>query len=228
MSKKVYTGVNNIDRNVNKIYVGVNNVARKVKKAYVGVNNVAQQFYESISYTPLNYLETTGEQYIDTNIVFNSVKIELKFQATNSSQTNGGLVGAYVSGRGAMMFGFNSSRFQFAYGGGWNGSYQSMDLNEHTAILNQNNQCLLDNNTLVTSSSISTSLNTNVNGFLFNSNGGAWIPKAKIFYCKIWNNNNELVRDFIPVLDSNNIPCMLDRVTSSFFYNTGTGSFLYG
>ena len=45
MSKKIYTGVNNIARNVSKFYVGVNGVARKVKKAYVGVNGVAQQFW---------------------------------------------------------------------------------------------------------------------------------------------------------------------------------------
>ena len=46
MSKKLYTGVNNIARNVSKFYVGVNGVARKVKKAYVGVNGVARLFWD--------------------------------------------------------------------------------------------------------------------------------------------------------------------------------------
>ena len=34
--------------------------------------------------------------------------------------------------------------------------------------------------------------------------------------------------DLIPVLDKNNIPCMFDKVTKQFFYNQGTGQFLYG
>lgn len=47
MSKKLYTGVNGIARNVSKMYVGVNGVARKVKKAYVGVNGVARLFFDN-------------------------------------------------------------------------------------------------------------------------------------------------------------------------------------
>ena len=46
MSKKIYTGVNGIARNVSKFYIGVNGVARKVKKAYVGVNGVARLFWD--------------------------------------------------------------------------------------------------------------------------------------------------------------------------------------
>lgn len=42
---KMYVGVNNIPKNVNKIYVGVNGVARKVVKGYVGVNGVAKVFW---------------------------------------------------------------------------------------------------------------------------------------------------------------------------------------
>jgi hypothetical protein len=40
--------------------------------------------------------------------------------------------------------------------------------------------------------------------------------------------NDVLVRDFIPVLDLNDEPCMYDRVTGRCFYNQGTGAFLYG
>ena len=50
----------------------------------------------------------------------------------------------------------------------------------------------------------------------------------RISSCKLWHpTTGELVRDFIPVLDSNNVPCMYDRVTEQFFYNQGTGDFLY-
>ena len=36
------------------------------------------------------------------------------------------------------------------------------------------------------------------------------------------------VRDFVPVLDKNGIPCMFDKVTKQPFYNSGTGSFIVG
>ena len=40
--------------------------------------------------------------------------------------------------------------------------------------------------------------------------------------------NDVLVRDFIPVLDSNGTPCMLDKVEGKFYYNQGTGQFIAG
>ena len=50
---------------------------------------------------------------------------------------------------------------------------------------------------------------------------------ARYYACKLWN-GDVLVRDFIPVLDNNNVPCLYDKVTNEFFYNQGTGQFLYG
>lgn len=39
---------------------------------------------------------------------------------------------------------------------------------------------------------------------------------------------NDLILDLIPVLDKNNEPCLYDQVGNLFYYNQGTGSFLYG
>ena len=41
--------------------------------------------------------------------------------------------------------------------------------------------------------------------------------RIKIYYVKIWEGDN-LVRDIIPVLDSNNIPCFFDKVNTRFHY----------
>ncbi len=46
-------------------------------------------------------------------------------------------------------------------------------------------------------------------------------------YFKIYS-NNKLVRDFIPVLDEDNKPCLYDKVEKKYYYNQGTGEFLYG
>lgn len=37
-----------------------------------------------------------------------------------------------------------------------------------------------------------------------------------------------LIQHLVPVLDSNNTPCMFDKITQKFYYNNGTGTFLYG
>ena len=48
-----------------------------------------------------------------------------------------------------------------------------------------------------------------------------------MYYCKI-TNNNALIRDYIPVIDSSNRPCLFDKVEKICYYNQGTGEFLYG
>jgi hypothetical protein len=37
-----------------------------------------------------------------------------------------------------------------------------------------------------------------------------------------------LIRDFIPVLDKDGVPCMYDKANRKFYYNQGTGQFTYG
>lgn len=49
---------------------------------------------------------------------------------------------------------------------------------------------------------------------------------GKIYFFKI-KESGVFVRDFIPVLDNNDTPCMYDRVSKQLFYNQGSGQFLY-
>ena len=59
------------------------------------------------------------------------------------------------------------------------------------------------------------------------------IPYARVsgtfrfYYFQIYDNDT-LVRDFIPVLDPDGIPCMYDKVERKFYYNAGTGQFIAG
>lgn len=50
---------------------------------------------------------------------------------------------------------------------------------------------------------------------------------GRIYWLRV-SQGYELVRDFIPVMDNNDVPCFYDRVTGTLFYNAGTGSFAYG
>ena len=50
---------------------------------------------------------------------------------------------------------------------------------------------------------------------------------GRIYYCKIYDNDT-LARDYIPVIDSSERPCLFDKVEKKCYYNQGTGEFLWG
>lgn len=49
---------------------------------------------------------------------------------------------------------------------------------------------------------------------------------VKIFQMKI-SQGEEVVRDFVPVLDADGTPCMFDKISKTCFYNSGSGTFGY-
>ena len=63
----------------------------------------------------------------------------------------------------------------------------------------------------------------NDNG-VFSTGGGMMqrVYSFKLYY------NDVLVCDMIPVLDQNGVACMFDKVSKTFFYNSGTGDFVAG
>ena len=48
----------------------------------------------------------------------------------------------------------------------------------------------------------------------------------KLYDCQIYV-NDVLIKDLIPVLDKNNVPCLCDNLSDELLYNKGTGQFLY-
>ncbi len=49
----------------------------------------------------------------------------------------------------------------------------------------------------------------------------------KLYYFKVWDENDNLVFDLRPALDKSNVSCLYDLVSKQYFYNAGTGQFLY-
>ena len=63
--------------------------------------------------------------------------------------------------------------------------------------------------------------------FSINSNSIADLAPVRLYSYKIYDNNT-LVRDYIPVIDSSERPCLFDKVSRKYYYNQGTGEFLWG
>ena len=182
-------------------------------------------------YTQLEYLQSTGTQYIDTSVVGRTgVSVEASFQLSNLD--NGSLFGNRMTG---------STRFWPAmwYSSKWNSTIATDSYNRAPAIaantmyttyfVSNSSGWTFDVNGSRILSGTQTVDNTN-NLWMFGTNNGAlqYPFKGKAYWAKIWNNGT-LVRKFIPVRrNSDNVLGMYDMVSGTFFTNAGTGTFTAG
>lgn len=177
-------------------------------------------------YTELAYLESTGTQYIDTKIIptINS-KIMLK-----------GVQGATdcaLFGVSDVFYCFdNSSRTYYSLAGKNDSFSYRIGGKEIELIMSKEDGVIINGTTYADLSSVSTTIVASYSVVLFgrraNSSGSvAKLGQNRLYYCKVWDGDT-LVRDFIPVLDMDDVPCMFDKVSGEFFYNQGTGAFQYG
>lgn len=196
---------------------------------------------QAIEYTELEYLESTGTQYVDTEICPYKTKTEVVFQYSGDPDAPGG---GYV----LATWNANDNRYYpIAYMGIF-GAYShefrtvnrsnsytvigSYDTNIHTLIYNDENNRVYFDGVLKTTVSDLTTSNTN-SIYLFamrNSNNEAQdFISCRIMSVKFTDKTTgKLVGDFIPVLDKNNVACFYNKVTNKYHYNKGTGSFTAG
>ena len=197
------------------------------------------------AYTELEYIEGTGIQYIDTGKYAPiNTNIEVRFRLNNTTQAgsnNAAIFGGrnaqtsntctlfYIASTKPQYFRFDrASQVQVATATQISidaeSVYKFTYVKNTIAVLNERTgvtvSCTVSNPSTFTSDPITL--------FAVNSNGtkGTFL-KGRIYEWKYWE-NDELLQHFIPVLDQNNIPCMYDKVSCEFFYNAGTGEFLYG
>lgn len=207
---------------------------KKVQRIFKGTNKV----YEFI---PKEYMEvkcviTDGRSYIDSNYVFTGdTSIDITFETPSELDTDQTLF--YSGGSGASRVGFimcsanNNYKFRYAYKSVYNGSF-ALDTNtKYNLKALQNN--LYINDELIRSFTKSTFTVPYTMPFFAHYFGGTSavsIPKSgtKIYYIKIYDGDDALVRDMIPCYrKSDNEVGFFDRVNKVFYTNLGTGDFTY-
>lgn len=188
-------------------------------------------------YQEVEYIESTGTQYIDTNTTIKNETIyDIKAQITQLQETapSGGenfFIGTMSANNTqytlrCLVYGNNIiiQRGQFSVTGVV--SIQK-DTNWHT-YYSSKTLCKIDNTTGVPSYTITDS---NLKIFLFKQNRDGYANQnsyCRIAYCKIWD-DSILVRNFIPCYrKSDNEIGMYDTVNKVFYTNQGTGTFLKG
>jgi len=182
-------------------------------------------------YTQLEYLESTGTQWIDTGIApSNNTGLIIDFQYTNSDSSEEIIIGALDPN---FLIDRYSGKFAYAYrpnmglDESWSVSTAALTA-RYTSELNWLNSGLFKLGNIV-STLPSVSFSNQQPLYIFTCGGfNVLSASGRVYYLKISNNLN-IVRDFIPAQrNSDGELGMYDTVSNTFFTNIGTGEFIAG
>jgi hypothetical protein len=210
-----------------KCYYGSNSTTEFTKGGFAG------DFEEGVYRVKPYYVEyvqsTNVSNYIDTGIKFNGdQKMEIKF---NLQKGNGGNV---LFG---MRAGSATKSFYQTNGGLVIGDDSGYEVNascpyNQDVVLTYTGKTLTYNDTAITTGKKCTNTAYNLYLFCVNESGRAnYAAQAgtKIYYCKIWDANGNLIQELKPCVDKSDKVCFYDTVTKKYFYGSNTStSFIAG
>lgn len=186
-------------------------------------------------YCEVEYIESSGTQYIDTGIIpSNNMEFRTKINFTSISSGDVSVISARVGGsnRTQPIFCY-ANKWTVAIGNTYDSNGASVSTNTYydiKSVITEGKTITLYANGSQVATLTNTSGIANVPFYIFARNYGVFIDaysSLKMNYMKIYS-GGVLVRDFIPVLDWDMTPCMYDKVTEQLFYNAGTGDFVAG
>lgn len=181
-------------------------------------------------YQEVEYIESTGTQYINTGVIGKS---GIRILATMGWRTlSNTLFGSRKDGNATRFFvTYYNSRIDFGYTGDIvSGIYpqagQLYEIDFDTR--NSTKRFGVDGIYITNIANIDTKCNIYI--FCYNRNGTIMSQSKSIFKSMtITNTNNEILRDFIPCYrKSDGEIGMYDTVSRTFYTNAGTGTFLKG
>ena len=184
-------------------------------------------------YTAAEYLESTGTQYIDTDVPCDWQDfVDIDFMYTghepgNVHPTEGGSVfGAHGWSKANGIYekciywrGYGKIAYNFALNTQYN--VKTVD-GTHSSINGTSYQIDVTTNIGVASSDFALFANFSE----YNNQGWTYYSIARIYSCKLYDSNHVWLRYFVPcVRTSDSKPGMYDRVNDAFYVNGGSGEF---
>lgn len=178
----------------------------------------------------LEYIESTGTQYIDTRYIPNqNTRLVMDIHPITVT-THSWAFGARTSS--------SANRYEVLWQNdfvSWLGAFAGSYVQIGKGIIGKTDRLQIDfNKNICTINGISAtitsgSVNSGVNLSLLACNTTGTVAgfiSAKLYSCQIYE-NGELIRDYIPVLDYSGEACLYDKVNKSLYYNQGSGTFNY-
>jgi len=202
------------------------------------LDKLKQDVFENIynqlprKYQQVEYIESTGEQYIDTGTILNQdSKVELlisHFDTNGNSKVFGSRTSAtennfsVVKGTSSIVADFhNYENNRLGY---------VVDSDEFLDISISNEKMKINDAEKIIDTYID--FTTPGTAYLFNGNGTYpdeyVLASMRLYSCKIYN-KEKLVRNFIPCYrKKDGVIGMYDLVSGKFYTNVGTGTFIKG
>lgn len=178
--------------------------------------------------TPIEYIQSSGTQYIDSNFIPKATTRTIMKAEPMSWSTWSAFFGtrnatsptasqAYIAAIPAATL-YRSDYF------GSSLTAETPTVMQITNIDKNKNICSF-NNIMITNTSSTVNATTNMFLLALNDVGTAkYFLSAKLYSCQIYDGNT-LVRDFIPIKTTTNIYGLWDKVNKVFYKNAGTGTF---
>lgn len=182
-------------------------------------------------YTELEYIESSGTQYVDTGVLGKSglfVKSTFVMNSTGECM----LLGCYGSYRCFPLY-FDSLKMYYGYYTNYPSTKFTITAGQkysaEVSLLAGDQSLKIDGETKITSSIATNYTNTrNLYLFAYNNNGStALYASAKLYDLQIYDNGT-LVRDYVPCRNPYGGVGLYDLVNGQFYGNAGTGEFVAG
>ena len=177
-------------------------------------------------YTELEWIESTGTQYINTHIIPNATDIvEVKY--SNITRHNGSslLFGVYAPNPGKFAVNFHTSDSTriVLYYGNYVSSFTGPSTDDGLSHIIKlgNGQLLIDGSKIINGISSDFALSAPV--YIFNSSVASFPISARAHYAKIINNNGVLLFNGIPARHGATVG-MYDTVSQQFFPSAASGT----
>lgn len=183
-------------------------------------------------YTELEYIESTGTQYIDTKYVCsNDTKIEIDFTVVNfDTRLNAlfGIIGASVGANSYFYSWINNKKLQLRFGQVGKTMPAELEIGQRYVLIQGKQKASVNDVELGGwSNTLTKATNSIFLMALRNNTAASYQFKGRIYSFKIYE-NDILAMDLIPVFDNKiGVACMYDKISNEFLYNKGTGKFLY-
>ena len=180
-------------------------------------------------YTAVDYLQSSGTQYIDTGRkLTQDSDITIDFMIVDRLDSDAGILGSRESAskNNLALFKQRSDRL-------FVGDFSQYPKYRFTTASSLNRTKIRMNKAGVWVNDIMkrvwsdvANFETPTNGLIFDVGNNNWTGNKAIM--RLYGYINGDAQQLVPCLDANGVPCMFDLVSRKPFYNKGSGSFTWG
>lgn len=191
---------------------------------------------QDVTYTEVDHITAKQSQHIDTTFMpSNNTKVEVDFMQTAKNSTRMGIVAGLENPRFILGTDSTNNRLRYDFG-----SIKEQYTEDNSySILNNRHVMTLDKGKCYVDGIELTDLDMSSSGGEFQATSSLWLFAdsgynqnnvkfmGNMYSAKIWE-NDELVRDFVPVKrDYDGIYGMLDKVNNKFYRSATSADFTY-